>query len=230
MTAAQYDSWYESRLGAACLAAEITLLRRGAGELKGKTLLDVGCGTGRFLQALGQEAIRAVGVDRDFAMLSFAKSHLPAEMAQRVEWIASDAAALPFPDGTFDLVIENTLLCFCHDPVSVIREMARVCHPGGRILLGELNPASPWQWWRRLKAVFGAGSFVGASWHRPRPLLAALAANGCQSRLLGRAIFWPPLNLADMLHWRSAMEWLGAKFWPWAGAYYVVIGTKKTDP
>ncbi|HEX8999905.1 MAG TPA: class I SAM-dependent methyltransferase, partial [Blastocatellia bacterium] len=118
------------------------LLRWGAGDLKGKTLLDVGCGTGRFLLALGQEASRAVGIDRDAAMLDFARSHTPADMAQRVEWIKSDAAALPFLDGTFDLVIENTLLCFCHDPMSVIREMVRVCRPGGRILLGELNPSS----------------------------------------------------------------------------------------
>ncbi|HEX8999904.1 MAG TPA: hypothetical protein VGB07_08390 [Blastocatellia bacterium] len=46
--------------------------------------------------------------------------------------------------------------------------------------------------------------------------------------MLGRAIFWPPLNLVDVLRWRSAMEWLGAKRWPWGEAYYVVIGTKKT--
>jgi ubiquinone/menaquinone biosynthesis C-methylase UbiE len=230
MNAAQYDSWYDTPLGAACLAAEVALLRRGGGDLKGKVMLDVGCGTGRFLLALGQEAIRAVGIDRDVARLDFARSHTPAEMAQRVEWVEGDAAALPFPDETFDLVLENTLLCFCNNPASVIREMARVCHPGGRILLGELNPYSPWQWWRRLKAAFGFGSFVGAPWHQPRDLLAALAANGCQSRLLGRAIFWPLLNIADVLHWRSVIEWLGAKLWPFAGAYYVVIGKKRAAP
>jgi SAM-dependent methyltransferase len=228
MNAAQYDSWYNTPLGAACLAAEVALLSRGAGDLRGKALLDVGCGTGRFLLSLGQEASRAVGIDRDAAMLDFARGRIPAEMAPRVEWVEGDAAALPFPDETFDLVLENTLLCFCHHPASVIREMARVCRPGGRILLGELNPYSPWQWWRRLKAAFGAGSFVGASWHRPRDLLVALTANGCQSQLLGRAIFWPPLNIADVLRWRSAIEWLGARLWPLAGAYYVVIGTKRT--
>jgi ubiquinone/menaquinone biosynthesis C-methylase UbiE len=226
MNAAQYDSWYDTSLGAACLAAEIALLRRGTGDLKGTALLDVGCGTGRFLLALSQGAIRAVGIDRDAAMLDFARSHTPAEMAQRVEWVAGDAVALPFPDETFDLVLENTLLCFCKNPTPVIREMARVCRPGGRILLGELNPYSPWQWWRRLKAAFGAGSFVGASWHRPRNLIAALTANGCQSQLLGRAIFWPPLNIPNKLRWRSATEWLGARLWPWMGAYYVVGGTK----
>jgi ubiquinone/menaquinone biosynthesis C-methylase UbiE len=113
MNAAQYDAWYDTPLGAACLAAEITLLRRGAGDLKEKSLLDVGCGTGRFSLAPGQAAIQAVGIDRDFAMLSFARSHTPAGVSPRVEWIAGDAAALPFPDETFDLVMENTLLCFC---------------------------------------------------------------------------------------------------------------------
>jgi SAM-dependent methyltransferase len=114
--------------------------------------------------------------------------------------------------------------------VVVIREMVRVCRPGGKILLGELNPSSPWQWWRRIKATLGVGAFVGASWHRPRGLLAALTASGCDSQLPGRAIFWPPLNLADVLHWRSTTEWAGAKLWSWAGAYYVLIGTRKTNP
>lgn len=138
MNAEPYDSWYDMPLGAACLPAEAAILRRGAGDLKRKSLLDVGCGSGRFLLALGQQTIRAVGIDRDAAMLNFARSHTPAEMALRVEWVEGDAAVLPFPDETFDLVIENTLLCFCNDPASVISEMVRVCRPGGKILLGEL--------------------------------------------------------------------------------------------
>ena len=227
MNAAQYDLWYESPLGAACLAAEINLLRRGAGDLKGKSLLDVGCGTGRFLLALGQEAARAVGLDHDAAMLDFARSHTPTEMAQRVEWIEGDATALPFPDETFDLVLENTLLCFCDTPASVIREMARVCRPGGTILLGELNPYSPWQWWRRVKAVLGLGSFISASWHKPDDLFALLTESGCQAQRLGRANFWPPLNVRDALRWRSLTEWAGARLWPWAGAWYAIGGAKK---
>ena len=75
MNAAQYDNWYVSPLGAACLAAEINLLRRGAADLKGKSLLDVRCGTGCFLLALGQETSRKVRIDRDAAMLDFARNH-----------------------------------------------------------------------------------------------------------------------------------------------------------
>ena len=73
MNAAEYDAWYNSRLGAACLELEIALLHRGVGDLNGIAVLEVGCGTGRFLLALGREAARAVGVDRDPAMLDFAR-------------------------------------------------------------------------------------------------------------------------------------------------------------
>ncbi|MEW6208519.1 MAG: class I SAM-dependent methyltransferase [Acidobacteriota bacterium] len=227
MDAAEYDSWYDSPLGADCLESEIKLLRRGAGDLKGKAILEVGCGTGRFLLAIGQEAIWAAGIDRDLAALNFARCQSPAKQEDHFDWIEGDAQAIPFPDGTFDVVFETTLLCFCNDPAPVICEMVRVCRPGGRVLLGELNPFSPWQWWRRLKTVFDSGPFAGASWHRPQNLLAALAASGCQTQWVGRAIFWPPFNVTDVLGWRSATEWLGSRLWPWAGSYYVVRGIKR---
>jgi SAM-dependent methyltransferase len=226
MNAALYDSWYDSSLGEACLEVEIALLRRGVGELKEKSVLEVGCGTGRFLHVFGREAVRAVGLDRDPEMLDFARRRRPLEVADHFEWVQGDAAALPFPEASFDLVFESTLLCFCKDPIPVIREMIRVCRPDGRILLGELNPYSPWQWRRRVKAAFGSGTFVGASWHKPGGLLAALSANGCQPRWLGRAIFWPPLNIRNVLRWRSLTERMGARLWPWAGAYYAVCGVK----
>ncbi len=229
MNAAEYDAWYDSRLGVACLESEIALLRRGAGDFKGKAVLEVGCGTGRFLLALGHEGGRAVGVDRDPAMLNFARRQTTQNLAGHFEWIEGDALAIPFPDGVFDVVFANTLLCFCKNPVAVIREMVRVCRPGGRVLIGELNPFSPCQWWRRLKAAFGSGSFVGASWHRPRDLLTALAASGLQTQWVGRAIFWPPLNVPDALRRRSLMEWWGARLWSWAGAYYVAGGTKRRE-
>lgn len=104
--------------------------------------------------------------------------------------------------------------------------MVRVCRAGGVVLLGELNPHSPWQLWRRLKVAFGAGSFVGASWHKPVDLFALVTESGCQAQWLGRAIFWPPLNFRSALRWRSLTERVGARFWPWVGAYYAVGGVK----
>jgi SAM-dependent methyltransferase len=227
MVAARYDAWYDSPLGAACLQSELALLRRAAGVLAGKIVLEVGCGTGRFLLALGAELAHAVGVDRDTAMLELARHHTPGSATDRYTWLAGDAAALPLGDGCFDVVFESTVLCFCANPGAIIREMVRACRPGGTVLLGELNPYSPWQWWRRLKAAFGVGSLQGASWHRPRDILSVLAATGSEVEWVGRAIFSPPINIENVWRWRSKTEWLGGKFWPWAGAYYVVCGRKR---
>ncbi|MFI5397829.1 MAG: class I SAM-dependent methyltransferase [Candidatus Binatia bacterium] len=224
--AARYDAWYDSPLGAACLQSELALLRRAARALAGKIVLEVGCGSGRFLLALAAGTADAVGVDRDTAMLDLARRHTPGSTAQRCTWMAGDASALPLADGVFDVVFESAVLCFCTDPVAIIREMVRVCRPGGTVLLGELNPYSPWQWWRRLKAAFGVGPFQGASWHWPRDILSALAASGCEVEWVGRTIFSPPVNIENVWWWRSMTEWLGGRFWPWAGAYYVVSGTK----
>jgi SAM-dependent methyltransferase len=115
MNPAQYDAWYDSPLGAACLESELALLRRRTGELTGKEILEVGCGTGRFLFALGHDAARAVGVDRDSAMLDFARKHTPPDTGNRFAWIQGDAHAVPLAYESFDVVFENTLFCFCKD-------------------------------------------------------------------------------------------------------------------
>ena len=141
-------------------------------------------------------------------------------------WVQADASSIPFAANSFDLVFENTLLCSCYDPVAIILEMVRVCKPGGRVLLGELNPLAPWQLWRRLKAWLGLGPFQRATWHSPSHLQLLLAETHCSTRFVGRAIFIPPFNVRNVLGWRTLAESVGRRFWPWAGAYYILAGVK----
>ena len=56
----------------------------------------------------------------------------------------SRAEALPFPDGRFDATVAMTVLEFVDDFRPVLAEMARVTRAGGRIVIGALNPVSPW--------------------------------------------------------------------------------------
>lgn len=95
-------------------------------------VLDVGCGTG-VVALLAAEQVGRAGsisaVDVNPGMLEVART-LP--RAERVEWRQGDAAALPYPDASFDLVYCQQMLQFVPDRRGALGEMHRVLAPGGR--------------------------------------------------------------------------------------------------
>ena len=102
---------------------------------KGARVLDVGCGTGRWLRRYQQMQVRAVGLDATQDMLRRAiAGGLEAPV------VASRAQRLPFSDGVFDLVSDVTVVqhISSREQGGVIQEMARVLHPGGHLFLMEL--------------------------------------------------------------------------------------------
>jgi ubiquinone/menaquinone biosynthesis C-methylase UbiE len=226
VNAERYDAWYDSPLGAFCFAKELDLVRRAMGDLADRSVLEVGCGTGRFLLSLGKNASKSVGVDRDQAMLDIARRHTP-PTATSFRWIQADAVSLPFPDGTFDVVFESTLLCFQSDPARVIREMVRVCLSGGTIVLGELNPFSPWQLWRHAKGWLGDSTWHEARWNSSRALMRILSENSYRTILAGRSLFLVPVVSRRLF--LETMEQLGRHLCPWLGAYYVVSAAKQRN-
>jgi ubiquinone/menaquinone biosynthesis C-methylase UbiE len=92
-------------------------------------ILDVGTGTGAGALRLAQRFPEAeiVGVDLSDAMLEQARRNTPAERRERVSWLRADASALPFGDGSFDLVAHANMIPF-------FDEVARVVAPGGHAL------------------------------------------------------------------------------------------------
>jgi len=221
----RYDAWYDSPLGRFCFAAEIALLRRGMGESAPSSILELGCGTGRFLLGLATNASTTVGVDQDCAMLEVARQRT--SQNTRFTWMQADAASVPLPGGGFNAVFESTLLCLQRNPKPILDEMVRLCRPGGTVVIGELNPFSPWQLWRRAKARFGIGHFRNAHWHAPRQLMRILEQTGCAPRFVGRAVFCIPINRPDLAILRKATDAAGQRLWPWLGAYYVVAAEKR---
>ncbi len=108
-------------------------------------VLDVGCGTGRFLSSL-PTGYQRVGIDVSLGMLELAR-----EKGLDVEQASSDS--LPFEDGSFDLVTTFAVLHHLIDPALVrasLIEMARVVRPGGAIIVWDHNPLNPY--WRFLMA------------------------------------------------------------------------------
>jgi ubiquinone/menaquinone biosynthesis C-methylase UbiE len=100
---------------------------------QGESVLDVGCGTGVLLHELRRldPAVRVTGIDLAPAMLSLAAGKLCSKALLAV----ADAAALPFPAASFDLVVSTSSLHYWPDPVAGLREMARVVRPQGHVVV-----------------------------------------------------------------------------------------------
>jgi len=94
--------------------------------------LDVGCGEGQMLSALGAEGAigRVVAVDLDMDRLSHAgEPHVAAD------FVLSDATDLPFPDEYFDYALAAEILEHLPRPDRAMREILRVCRAGAKIIV-----------------------------------------------------------------------------------------------
>jgi SAM-dependent methyltransferase len=107
----------------------------------GARLLDVGCGPGDdvlALAALVGPTGRVVGVDNSATMLAEARRRAAAAAgaggAGSVEFRAGDAAALAFPNGSFDGARAERVLEHLTDPEGALAELVRVVRPGGRVV------------------------------------------------------------------------------------------------
>lgn len=96
-----------------------------------KRILEIGCGPGALAQALSRWYPNAevIGTDRDSAFIEFAK-----QQAHDIKFAEADAAALPFEDNSFDVVISNTVQEHI-EPSEFFTEQFRVLKPGGVCLV-----------------------------------------------------------------------------------------------
>jgi ubiquinone/menaquinone biosynthesis C-methylase UbiE len=95
----------------------------------GMTLLDVGCGPGTITADLAGRVRHVTAVDSSAEILEVAASCAPGN----VTFAVGDVHALAFADGTFDVVHAHQVLQHVADPVRALREMRRVCRPGGLV-------------------------------------------------------------------------------------------------
>jgi ubiquinone/menaquinone biosynthesis C-methylase UbiE len=109
-----------------------------------KSFLSVGCGPGVFLRELANSypMMNVVGVDVSPSRVRDAAQRLSGLSNARVH--VGDAMSLPFDANSFDLVFSRFLMEYVPDKQGVVREMARVCTPGGVILLQDLDGQLIW--------------------------------------------------------------------------------------
>jgi ubiquinone/menaquinone biosynthesis C-methylase UbiE len=99
----------------------------------GQDVLDVGCGPGTItadLAALVSPGT-VTGIDASGDILRSARDSATARGVDKVRFLVADVHALDFPDDSFDVVHAHQVLQHVGDPVAALREMRRVCRPGG---------------------------------------------------------------------------------------------------
>ena len=106
-------------------------------------ILEVGVGTG-INTSLYPSNCHITGIDLSASMLDKARERVARQGLSNVRLLEMDAARLTFADDTFDIVYAPYLVSVVPDPVQVVREMRRVCKPGGKIIiLNHFRSANP---------------------------------------------------------------------------------------
>jgi ubiquinone/menaquinone biosynthesis C-methylase UbiE len=113
------------------------------------SLLDVGCGPGSvtldLAEVLGPDGT-VVGVDAAANVVGRARAAGVERGDRRTRFETADAYGLPFADDSFDVVHAHQVLQHLDRPVAALREMARVCRPGGIVAVRDVDyGATTWE-------------------------------------------------------------------------------------
>ncbi|MBL7519659.1 class I SAM-dependent methyltransferase, partial [Frankia sp. CNm7] len=109
------------------------------GPLRPDTIvLDVACGAGHLAEQIAPHVRQVVGIDLTGALLGMAADRLAAAGITNVLLQEGDAAALPFLDGSFDVVVSRAALHHFPRPGGPVAEMVRVCRPGGAVAISDM--------------------------------------------------------------------------------------------
>src|SRR4030095_4218896 len=140
-------------------------LRRGVLQRASGKVLEVAVGTGKNLPYYPRRC-RIIAMDVSREMLNVAMQRA-AKLSMDVSFSLADAAALPFPDRSFDTVVSSLSTCTFPEAVIALREMARVCRREGRVLLlehGRSNREWLGRWQDRREDSFAKQ--LGCHWNR----------------------------------------------------------------
>ena len=145
-------------------------------------VLDIGCGAGFLTNALARDGHEVTGLDASPASLAVGGAH---DETRSVRYVEGDALALPFADGSFDVVCAMDFLEHVEDPARVVAEAARVVAPGGLFFFHTFD-RNPLAWLVVIKAVEIFVRNVPPDMHvlrlfvKPRELRAMAAAAGLE--------------------------------------------------
>jgi len=114
-------------------------------EVKGRTVLDVGCGLGARTAAVAiAGAAEVVGIDTDTEKIRWAQTLASMEGIDNVLFVVQSVSRAAFRENRFDLILLTDVIEHLTDPGAALSECARVLRPGGKILVAFPPYLSPW--------------------------------------------------------------------------------------
>jgi SAM-dependent methyltransferase len=178
VAAADYDSKWGVDFGAVGRGQVLGKVEKLLGRRPGPfaRALEIGAGTGYFTLNLMQEGVISSGVCTDVSPGMLAALRANAErLGLEVETVATDAAALPFDDASFDLVLGHAVLHHLPELERSFAEFARVLRPGGVLLFA----GEPSRYGDRIAALpKRAGLAAAPLWRRAVRARPAVDSNG----------------------------------------------------
>lgn len=138
------------------------------GNLKGKKVLDVGCGAGRIIKFLKNAGAEVRAVDVSDEMLKIVRKKFPEAEAEK-----ADIRNLPFGDGEFDVVVATFVIVHLDTLDEAFDEVYRVLKDGGAFIVTNVNQRKP----PKLKTKDGETIVIKSAYHRPKDVIESLENN-----------------------------------------------------
>jgi SAM-dependent methyltransferase len=178
----QHHAWRTAPNSAPHLLPHLPDLLHRTPHLK---LLDVGAGPGTLSASLAAHLHPTGGTvtatDISPEVLARAADHAAAQGVSNISFREASVYGLPFDDGEFDVVHAHQVLCHLDRPVEAVREMLRVCRPGGGVVALREADMRMWCFWPEGKG--GLERFRGLTGE-------VLVANGGQEMAGRRLVEW----------------------------------------
>jgi ubiquinone/menaquinone biosynthesis C-methylase UbiE len=125
-----YAPTWHDRLANHVYAMRYRAVERMVAKLSPASVLDVGCGTGDFVQLFDPSRTRYLGIDISPNMIAECRRLFPSHAFK-----VADGDSIDAPDASVDLVLSIGVLEYLQDPVSHLKELVRVTRPGGHIIV-----------------------------------------------------------------------------------------------
>ncbi|MCD6186239.1 MAG: methyltransferase domain-containing protein [Deltaproteobacteria bacterium] len=148
-----YDNWFQNPANRFALSLETDLMIDMLKPEKGRTLLDIGCGTGESLLKYLEMGLQVTGIDPSPYMLDIAAG----KIKNRADLHRGFAERLPFDDNFFHYASLMTTLEFVEEPKKALEEAFRVTKD--RVFIGVLNRYALKGFQRRVKGIFTSTIF-----------------------------------------------------------------------
>jgi SAM-dependent methyltransferase len=144
----------------------------------GAEVLSVGCGPGVMVRELSalDSSVHVTGIDISAQRINEALQRN--RQSPRTKFVCGDACKMPFPTASFDVVYSRLLMEYLQDKERGVAEMVRVCKPGGRVLLQDLDGQLLWHYPEDAEVQ-----------RTVEKVVAALGKTGFDA-FVGRKLFW----------------------------------------